>query len=221
VARQGRGTRPSLQVLDALTRALRLSPDEHDHLLALAGYTDVLAPDAPGGARVPTAVQTMLDALNPVPAYVINLRYDVLAWNDAQRAFAIDYPRLPADERNTLWLLFHHPALRRRFLDWGADADAMVAQFRAITARHVGQPQFTELLARLNSSSEEFRTRWNRHEVRAVAPRVKQCHHPNTGRLDLEAVTNGTRRHARCTRRGLHSCRSGQCRAAAPPAGPR
>jgi transcriptional regulator with XRE-family HTH domain len=186
---QGRGARPSLAVLDGLTRALRLGPDEHDHLLALCGYTDVLVPEPSAGAGVPLAVQTMLDALNPIPAYVINLRYDVLAWNDAQRAFAVDYARLPAGERNTLWLLFHHPAMRRRLLDWSTDADAMVAQFRAITARDVGRPDFIELLARLNSSSEEFRTRWNQHEVRAIAPRVKQCRHPSTGRIDLEAVT--------------------------------
>jgi hypothetical protein len=164
---------------------LRLGADEHDHLLALCGYTDVLAAEA----RVPMAVQTMLDALDPVPAYVINLRYDVLASNAAQRAFAVDYARLPPVERNTLWLLFHHPAMRRRFLDWGADADVMVARFRAITARNVGRPDLTELLDRLTSSSEEFRARWDRHEVRAVAPRVKQCRHPSTGRIDLETVT--------------------------------
>jgi hypothetical protein len=116
-----------------------------------------------------------------VPAYVVNLRYDILAWNDAQRAFAVDCPRLPPAERNTLWLLFHHPALRSRFLDWGTDADTMVAQFRAITAR----PDLIELLVRLSSSSAEFRTRWNRLEVRAAAPRVRQCRHPATGRIDL------------------------------------
>jgi hypothetical protein len=40
---------------------------------------DILATELPTAARVPLAVQTMLDALNPIPAYVINLRYDVLA----------------------------------------------------------------------------------------------------------------------------------------------
>jgi hypothetical protein len=64
-----------------------------------------------------------------------------------------------------------------------------VAQFRTITARNVGRPDLTELLDRLTSSSEEFRARWDRHEVRAVAPRVKQCRHPSTGRIDLETVT--------------------------------
>ncbi|GII54950.1 transcriptional regulator [Planotetraspora thailandica] len=186
---QGRGSRPSLAVLDALARALRLGPDEHDHLLALCGYTDTLPVERTSGPRVAPAVQTMLDALNPIPAYVINLRYDVLAWNDAQRAFTVDYPRLPAGERNTLWLLFHHPVMRQRFLDWSTDADVMVAQFRAITARQAGRADLVELLNRLTSSSEEFRNRWTRHEVRAVAPRVKQCRHPSTGRIDLEAVT--------------------------------
>jgi transcriptional regulator with XRE-family HTH domain len=188
---QGRGARPSAAVIDALAKALRLNPDEHAHLLALCGYTDVLVPDsaAAGPAvaeRIPAAVQRVLDAMNPIPAYVVNLRYDILAWNDAQRAFMVDYARLPVDERNVLWLLFHHPAMRRRSLDWGVEADAFVAQFRTLTARHVGRPDLIELLDRLCASSDEFRSRWEQREVRTIALRKKKYRHPVIGRVDLE-----------------------------------
>src|ERR1700689_5601515 len=36
---QRRGSRPSQQTIAALARALRLTPDERDHLYGLAGYT--------------------------------------------------------------------------------------------------------------------------------------------------------------------------------------
>ncbi|MGO8882554.1 MAG: hypothetical protein ACLPUO_01885 [Streptosporangiaceae bacterium] len=54
-------------------------------------------------------------------------------------------------------------------------------RFRAFALTAAWRP----LLVRLSSSSAEFRTRWNRLEVRAAAPRVRQCRHPATGRIDL------------------------------------
>jgi transcriptional regulator with XRE-family HTH domain len=44
---QGRGPRPSTQVLKALTQALRLEPDERDQVFRLAGSTPPLL----GGSR--------------------------------------------------------------------------------------------------------------------------------------------------------------------------
>ncbi len=184
---QGRGIRPSLSVLEALARTLRLGPDEHGHLLALCGYTDVLVPHPAAEVLVPEAVQTMLDALNPVPAYVLNLRCDILAWNDAQRAFMADFSQLPADERNALWLWLNHPALRRMVLNWSANADALVARWRGIAVPHAGRADIEDMVTRMNSSSAEFRDRWNRLEIRNTSA-VKIFDHPRVGRVDVQVV---------------------------------
>src|SRR6478672_1146918 len=67
---QGRDIRVSEQVLDAITRALRLDANERRHVFTLAGATDP-APSADCG-NVPAAVRAMLDQLEPYPAAVLN-----------------------------------------------------------------------------------------------------------------------------------------------------
>src|SRR2546423_6154114 len=98
---QARGPRPSRQVLFALARALRLSADEQAHLVRLS-CADPL-PEGVPGTEVPTAVHHLLEFLGDLPAYVINARYDVLAWNAAALALVADFGSWPAGERNLLW----------------------------------------------------------------------------------------------------------------------
>src|SRR2546422_3182510 len=63
---QGRSINVSAQVLSAISRALRLSDDERDHLFTLA---DVPRPDtARGEDIVVSALHTILDSLEPLPA---------------------------------------------------------------------------------------------------------------------------------------------------------
>jgi len=90
---------PSRQVLDALARALRLSPAERAHLHELAhGHP---APTAPRMAEtLAPAVFALVDRLDPYPTYVTGRRFDVLAANRGARALWTDWPALPPPERN-------------------------------------------------------------------------------------------------------------------------
>src|SRR5256885_7966893 len=72
---QGRGPRPSGQVLHALADALRVSPDERAYLLGITQPPVVQARD------VPANVLRFMDRLVDVPAMVISPCYDALAWN--------------------------------------------------------------------------------------------------------------------------------------------
>src|SRR5438552_876578 len=77
---QGQDVRPSRQVMGSLARALKLSPAEEQHLFLLADLerpSKVLMEEA----QVTPALQIVLDALSPHPAFVIGRRWDVLAWN--------------------------------------------------------------------------------------------------------------------------------------------
>src|SRR5260370_32520294 len=77
---QGRDVHPSAQVLESLARVLRLTPNERRHLFLLAGQP--LPPSAsPAEESIGSALQHVLDDLNPSPAYVLGRRYDYLAWN--------------------------------------------------------------------------------------------------------------------------------------------
>jgi transcriptional regulator with XRE-family HTH domain len=184
---QGRDVRPSRQVLDALARALRLTPAERAHLLQLV-HGDSTSPTVATAEELPAAVAALVDRLDPYPTYVSGRTWDVLAANRAARALWTDWAALPPAERNMLWWTFTDPAARTVFVDWEAEASALLARFRAAAARHPHDPQFAALLDRLMDASPEVRAWWPRHQVAPLASGVKRLHHPALGDLELADV---------------------------------
>ncbi|HEX3607137.1 MAG TPA: helix-turn-helix transcriptional regulator [Candidatus Dormibacteraeota bacterium] len=184
---QGREISVSRLVLESICRALRLDAAERAHLNTLAGLD--VAPIAAQLDTVPPAVQAMLDELDPCPAYVLNARYDVLAWNRAESALIGDLGALSCTDRNILWLLFTDPAWRSLLVDWEHDAAWVVAQFRAAMARHVGESHWVSLVERLQAASEDFGTMWDRHEVAGTRSRSKTYRHPRVGLLTVNPVS--------------------------------
>lgn len=184
---QGRDLRPSRQVLDALCRALRLSPAERAHLHHLAHGDPANAPPAMVEALSP-AVAALVDRLDPHPTYVTGRRFDVLAANRAARALWTDWPTLPLAERNMLWWTFTDPAARSILLDWESEAAALLARFRAAADRHPREPEFAELADRLQDASAQAREWWPRHDIAALSSGAKRLRHPVLGPLDLTHV---------------------------------
>jgi transcriptional regulator with XRE-family HTH domain len=181
---QGRDINVSTQVLEALARTLQFDRHEHAHLFALAGVADVAPP-----AQCPTitpGVLTVLAGLDPSPAVVHNARRDVLAYNDAYARIFPELPQVPVEERNTLLLLFLHPAWRRRLPDWDDAAPRLVAQFRSSMAEHVGEAPWKRLLKRLIDGSPEFAALWERHEVLGPEVGCKRFDADDVGRLMLD-----------------------------------
>lgn len=97
---QGRSSRPSVQLLDALARALRLSDDERVHLFHLAGHQP---PPADGVVRLASAgLIRMLDLLGDTPALGLPDLGEVLAHERERHArqlvadlrAAVLYPRV-------------------------------------------------------------------------------------------------------------------------------
>jgi transcriptional regulator with XRE-family HTH domain len=78
---QGQSTRASQSVLDALARALGLSEDERAHLhnRARPAPSEPRRPEPPAAARRGTL--QLIEALDDVPAVVLGIRGEVLAWN--------------------------------------------------------------------------------------------------------------------------------------------
>src|SRR4051794_5344348 len=102
---QGRAKQPSEQVLDALARALRLSPVERRHLHTLARRPVVAA--AP--EVVAPGVRAFVDRLDPCPTYVKGRRHDILVANRSARALFRDWGGQPA---NSVRWMFTDPAAR-------------------------------------------------------------------------------------------------------------
>jgi transcriptional regulator with XRE-family HTH domain len=171
-----RSNRPSPAVLDALSTALRLSPDERDHLYALArGERPPLTPVPREDAD--ESLVRMLEILpGTVPAFVLGRRWDVLAWNDAAVDLLVPFGEYPPERRNLLWLTFRDENYRSRYADWAAVAEETVANFRATVARHLELPQVQTLIRELAGADEDFARWWSEHHVREKSSGVKRFH---------------------------------------------
>ena len=184
---QARGPQPSRQVLSALSRALRLFDAERAHLYHLAGEV----PAAPAGPSpdVPAGVLHLLDRLDDTPAYVIDVKYQILAWNRMAAALLGDPSPWPAKRRNIIWNLFtgDHSAAALADPHSAAFAAECVADLRAAAAQYPQDPGIHRLIAELFTASPEFVRQWE--QLRVCVRRgstVKHVHHPTVGELALE-----------------------------------
>jgi len=183
---QGRGPRPSRQMIAAICRALRLSPDEAAYLHHLAG--EVPGP-LPGPVRdVRPGLLHLLDRLDDTPAMICDAKYDVLAWNAMAAALIADFSALPPGERNIIWRFFTDPDVRGRHDADGARrfARESVADLRAAAARYPRDAGVRQLVDRLLAASAGFGDLWAERDVQARRSARKRLRHPVVGWLDLD-----------------------------------
>ncbi|MFI9723913.1 helix-turn-helix domain-containing protein [Streptomyces sp. NPDC052396] len=189
---QGRETAPSDAVLDALARALRLTDDEHTHLLGLADRTAGRTPrrrrtDAQSARP---GLRLLLESVRPSPAYVLNEVNDVLAANPEGLALMPGLGDWPPGQRNTFRYTFLHPAARTLFADRDRVTRNCVAHLR--TAELTDPERTAALAAELSQASSEFAALWRRHEVWVKRGGETAFHHPVVGPLTLSIEVLGT-----------------------------
>jgi len=180
---QGRDIVVSAQVLERLAQALLLSAEGRAHLFILARDEVPVPGTAADTLTIDAPTQQVLDAVSPAPAYVVNARWQVVAWNRIACRVFVDFATLSERERNLLRLLFTHPVVRERYEQWECIAEHMLALFRVSTARSVGEPWYTDLIAELSSASHEFQLWWPQHDIAKSPREVKALNHPLVGRL--------------------------------------
>src|SRR5690606_38126950 len=165
---QGRGIGVSESFLLGVARALRLDDAECCHLFLLAqGRPPPL--EAHQSPALDPLVQRLMDDLPARPAYILDLRWDVLAWNrpaDGLFGFSEQAP----DERNLLRMVFASPRLRRRLPAWEEDAAGMLAEFKRDHALAPDDPALRSLVDDLQRLSPRFR-RWWKELPSAARPR--------------------------------------------------
>ncbi len=180
---QGLPINVSADVLEGISRALRLTSEERRHLHLLAGVALVIAPREE--ETVSELVLRTLEALNPCPAYVRGRRWDVLAYNRAADALS-DFSSATGKGRNVIWRLFCDPQMPYRLGDPACMKRRAVANFRAVAAKYPNDPRFAELIDEVRTTSNEFRELWAQHDVLGAAEGLKRYVHPKLGELILD-----------------------------------
>ena len=183
---QGRGVRPSEQVLDAIARALDFSAEEtrHLHSLATAARTPVRRPHLHEPEEVPETTLRLLRS-TASPALVVGRFLDVLAWNPLGGALLGDFTRRPRQERNLL-ALFLHPEADRTCPDRAATVAELIGMLRTQVAADPGHPRAVELVGALAVRSDEFAALWARHDVQEPTRGQMLVDHPLVGELNLD-----------------------------------
>ncbi|WCN37647.1 helix-turn-helix transcriptional regulator [Aneurinibacillus uraniidurans] len=182
---QGRDINVSAHFLEELARVLKLSSSERRHLFLLARQQMPFEKTDTSG-KVSPALQKFLNHQDPNPAYVTNLKWDFVAWNQAACKVFGDYNTMSELERNSLWRAFTSPYMRKLLEDdWEAHAQRRLAQFRAGYGRYIDEPWWGEMIDKLTKESEEFREWWLRHDVLDTPEGRKVLHHPQVGELVL------------------------------------
>ena len=97
---QGRDVRASLEVLEAISSALRLTRAERAHLILL-GRGEEAPPCKSPVERASASLRRLIANLGTNPAYIIGRRWDYLAWNDAATALLGDFGEVPAAPATT------------------------------------------------------------------------------------------------------------------------
>ncbi|MGS1008962.1 helix-turn-helix transcriptional regulator [Achromobacter anxifer] len=184
---QGRNISVSAGFLDNLARVLKLDDAERRHLYLLAHQRP---PSEPGRTwcTVPAQVRRLMDDLPARPAYILNLRWDVVVWNTAaDRVF--NFSAQATGRRNLLWMLFADPAMRELFVDWQAQAPAMLSTFRRDFVSAGQAPDVGELVDELERVSPDFKTWWREHDVHGSCMGLRSLRLAPLGELAFEHST--------------------------------
>ncbi|GAB2682073.1 helix-turn-helix transcriptional regulator [Nocardia goodfellowii] len=177
---QGRERNPSAQVLEALSRVLRLDDDARLHLFRIAG----LGPRNQLSAA-PEHVDAQLLRLMRMwpdnPALVLGRAYDVLAGNPLAYALFDGFEYGP----NLLTKVFLDPAAASFYPDWEIVAANTVAGFRVLHGMFPADRRINEVLATTRMHSAAFSDLWERHDARGKRLETKRFAHPEVGRMTL------------------------------------
>ena len=179
-------------VLDGIAHALQLDEAERDHLYRLVRALSTprsrqVPRRTPARTRVRPSIERILEQM-PMPAYLRNGRFDVLAANTLGRAlYSPLYEQADAGEHpNSARFIFLDAAAPDFFLDHDKAANDCVAFLRAEAGRDPYDKDLTDLIGELSTRSEDFRRRWAAHDVRYHRTGRKRFHHPLVGDLELD-----------------------------------
>jgi transcriptional regulator with XRE-family HTH domain len=185
---QGRAPRPSAEVLAGIAGALRLTPEESDHLHTLAGTAPIRSQQLRRDVR--PSILALLERLPATAGFVMSASFEVLAWNELTALLMEDFGALEPRERNLA---------RRAFLDPDPETSPLygisdgaefrhhaVSELRQTLARYPDDDSVAELIDELRAGSATFARLWEQHDVRSAPMLTKTFQHPVVGPITVD-----------------------------------
>ena len=183
---QGRpGATPSVAVLLALSRTLKLTTAEQQYLFNLIG------------AKLPTTIETDSDSLayltalmtqqTPNVAAILDQNLTISDWNSSFTKVYGDLSQQSALARNLFWQTFRSPKLRRLMPDWSTYAAHRTAQFRQLYSTMPESKFLYDVFTAIKADSDFQRT-WQALTTQLLRPLPLLLDHPDLGDLYLTEI---------------------------------
>jgi MmyB-like transcription regulator ligand binding domain len=140
-------------------------------------------PEFPAGPRsdVQATVLNLIEHMTDIAAFVIDARYDIIAWNSLAAALFEDFSAVPPARRNVIYRHFLRPdPATRHYGMSGAEEFGRLAvgQLRTAAGRYPADPQTQAMVRMLSKDSAEFAELWNGHDVEIGYQHRKTMLHP-------------------------------------------
>jgi len=170
---------PTPEELDLLGEVYEMTEIEQRFLYLLAS-NEVNGPAPIPDIVLSTAHRCRVDTHSPLPAAVLDHRWNILYANPAYRRVLRG---IGAEEDNFLDWMFLDDNARSIVIDFATEARQLVGRFRFAIATHPNDPQLVELLERCYSD-DLFITAWDNPAILADGPATTAMHwyHRDSGR---------------------------------------
>ncbi|MFJ3421503.1 helix-turn-helix transcriptional regulator [Streptomyces sp. NPDC086082] len=184
---QGRELSPSVRVLEAMARVLKLPEEDRLELYRLARPTSRRTKSPSRVERVRPHLRQLIESWTRTPAFIIGHAQDLLATNALADTLYQDF----AARDNVLRMLFLDPAAKTFYRSPERARNRAVADLQQTAASTPEDPRILELVGELSVRSAEFRSLWAREYTRVPPYEIKQLRHSVVGDLELrhEALT--------------------------------
>ncbi|MGP7818648.1 helix-turn-helix transcriptional regulator [Niallia sp. 01092] len=186
---QGRDIQVSSEVLESISRVFRLNEEEKEHLFLLANQPLFSKAGKPLVDSVNSAVENLLSQLEFCPTYVTDEKLNIVNWNKAAAVVFGDFNKMDNKDRNAVYRCFISKEYRALFLNWEDHAQRLIAQFRLVYTRFIGDEWFKDMIEELTEKSAEFRAWWPKHEVLGNPFGKKTIVHPLVGEMVMNHIT--------------------------------
>jgi transcriptional regulator with XRE-family HTH domain len=190
---QGRQPTASSSVLDAVARALLLTPDEQSYLYTLARVGDLeTAGTERSGHVVGPGATRVLNVLGDTPAFVCGRYVDVIFANVAACFLFADFNLMPVSDRNILrWTVLSPQARELYGDDWERTVGEMTGMLRLDAGRYPSGSRLSDITGELLEKSPLFGRLWKERMVSTRLHFTKTLHHRSLGPMEFfsEAIT--------------------------------
>lgn len=188
---QGRATSPSVQVIEALARSLRLPDAERDLLYQAGGHVPPGPEVVP--SRITPSVQRLLDRLEHTPVAVFDAAWTLLTANAPYDALMGSTSAWQGNERNAVWRHLAGPGNRtvQTPEEYAQFKALLVADLRLTASRYPADQALRRFVRDLMAQSPLFAELWEADTPLAFREPAKRktIEHPAVGPITLDCDT--------------------------------